>query len=187
MKHFLPIAAISALLSANIVLADSITFYDQPDVKAKNTQLTTIPANLLSIKDMSNGWLKVADRSTGSVGYMQQKTFQDLTAKNVTDNDGMQVFMATYKNNSNGLPKITIYKNGQRLSDEQAQQVYQKMNENWQKIQQNMVLDNKLMEQNLLAAQQQMQAMLMSLQQVFSPIVISQDNSVETAKPKNDK
>lgn len=165
-KHLLSIATISAMLSVNVISADAITFYEQPDLKAGTTQLNAVPSNLLLIKNMPGDWVKVADKSSGSVGFMQLKTFQDFTANQAatSPSDGLKVFMATYNNTANGLPKIVVYENGQRLSDEQAQKMYQQMNEKFKKLNTDMANNAQLLQKNIAAANQQMQDMLTSLQ-----------------------
>lgn len=92
------------------------------------TLLRKVAANAPLVPIFRQGeWLKVGDRATGDVGWVNQKQVQQ--ARENFYRPEVQTFFVNVEHDNQGKPIINIvaYKNGKKLSEQQAREMYDKI------------------------------------------------------------
>lgn len=115
-----------------------VKLYAKPDLNAnviKNVQPNARIVTIFRQKD----WIKVGDPQDGRVGWINTAQYRE--ALRVWYQPDIQTVYVRSDDNSDGKPQVTViaYQNGEQLSDEAAQALYQKMQKNqqvqWQMMQ----------------------------------------------------
>lgn len=123
---------------------DNANIIATPSPTASMVKIYTDPRN--------DNWVKVGLRKTGQVGWLKRDQYRAVLA-NLNAPDIQTFYLSRSTTDTSGKQKINIvaYKNGKKVSDQQAQQLYREMRQQQnvenQKVQQ---FDNAV--QNMLHA-----------------------------------
>jgi len=106
---------------------EQINLYQEANAKSHVVGKVSPQSNLVMI--MRKGqWVKVGDRSNGQVGWINRKQYISAREKWMRP-DIQQVYVNVEKDPKTGkmVYNVVAYKNGKKLSEEKAQQLYQKL------------------------------------------------------------
>lgn len=129
---------------------------DQPSASANVVDKVLPTARLVTIfyhKD----WVKVGDRQTGKVGWVNKKQFHQ--AQKAFFRPNLQTVFVSTSSDKQGKPTTTViaYKNGKKLSNKEAKALYRKIEkqqkQEQQKVDQQFATMNKMFEQDMKAMQ----------------------------------
>lgn len=102
---------------------DQIALYDKKDAKTPR-QYLDLSTQLIPIVQQG-GWIKVGVRPSGDVGWINIKQYEQ--AKHNHDQPQSQSFSVSITRDQSGKEhrSITAYRNGKKLSDAEANELYQ--------------------------------------------------------------
>lgn len=104
----------------------SLPLYASPNKSAKVIDHIVVGQRLVVIYRQKD-WLKVGNPENGQVGWVNIKQYQNWKRASARAFVKSVVITLTEKPDKKGKPEIIVYKNGQRLSDKDAQAFYEKM------------------------------------------------------------
>lgn len=105
--------------------AKQLKLYQKPDKSSKT--LTTIKLSKVNnfVPFHRHGeWVKVGDRQSGQVGWINEKSYHQLAHKASEPKVNVRY---VYAKDEQGKPKVFAFENGHKLSKKEAKQMYQKM------------------------------------------------------------
>lgn len=156
----------------------TLTVFVSPD--NHSSVMETVTANDVSklVTFYQQGhWLKVGDKATGNVGWVDQSQYQKMMTPSIS----MPVVHSTtyiYSDNpGDGKSNIVVYENGHKLDDKQARELYQQ----WQ--QKAKIAQQQFMQQ-MQVMQKQMDAMWQNVSTTvkpFIPVVVIEPASKSSA------
>lgn len=104
---------------------NSLFIYENPDLNSKTLRNVQANKHLIPIL-VQQDWIKVGDPSDGLVGWINKNQYrqaiQTLYQPNV-----QTLYIQTEEKNGQKQPKITAYRNGKPLSEKEAQELYNKI------------------------------------------------------------
>lgn len=103
-----------------------VNLYETPYLNAK--VIGTVSAGQRLIRIFRKGrWIKVGDPSNGATGWINRRQYR-RARRNLSSSHSQTVFIRT-ENMKNGKSEVDIvaYRNGKKLSDKEAQALYNKM------------------------------------------------------------
>lgn len=104
---------------------DQVVIYAAPE---KNRILRRVPANTRLVPIFQKGdWVKVGNPRNGQVGWINRQQYRQ--AMKVFYRPDVQTVYIQYDHNKNGKPTINVvaYQNGKKLTQQEAQQIYNQM------------------------------------------------------------
>ena len=102
----------------------TINLYQLPEQKSTVLQKLPLHKQLILIY-YKNGWIKVGDPHNGQVGWVDREQYCKAI-ENYYQPDIQTVFIHTERNDKgNPVVDVMAYKNGKKLSDKKARQLYQ--------------------------------------------------------------
>jgi hypothetical protein len=112
---------------------NSIALYDSPNSSGKILKQFPFPARLIPVFRQGE-WLKVGDPRDGQVGWVNLQQYRQARF-NYFRPDIQTVYMQVDRQDPKKQPAVNIiaYKNGQKLSDQEALELYKKIRANQEK------------------------------------------------------
>lgn len=105
-----------------------VNLYESPVLKSKIIQHLPINTDLITIYSKGD-WIKVGNRSNGETGWINKNQFQQakqMLYQNYLHTNFTSVFF-NWTKDKNGKAVIEGYRNGKKLSDADAQKLYDQM------------------------------------------------------------
>lgn len=163
----------------------AIHLYESPEVTAKI--IKTLPASARLVAIIQKGdWMKVGDQQDGSTGWINLSQYHQVKKQyyqRYFQTNFETVFVHTYKDN-NGKTVIEAYRDGKKLSEDEAKKLYEKSqaeaHKQWEGMQQfNRMLDHE-MHMDLISAKRQ-------FDEAFGPTTFFMPGMVVIEKPVEKK
>lgn len=156
--------ALCGMSAASVLYADtsSLTVFVSPNDKSTVMEnVKTDEVNKLVTFYQQGNWLKVGDKTTGNVGWVNQTQYQKMVN---TPLAGMHSTYIYSEDVGDGKNKIVIYEDGHKLDDQKAKELYQQ----WQ---QKAEIAQKQFMQQMQVMQKQMDAMWQNVTTTVKPYI----------------
>ncbi|MBT8506662.1 SH3 domain-containing protein [Coxiella-like endosymbiont of Rhipicephalus sanguineus] len=119
-------AVLQQQCSANLKKSEFINLYQSPELKSTVLQKVSPDDELIPIYQKKD-WIKVGDLRNGKVGWINREQYRKVF-ESYYQPDIQTMFIRT-EHNYKWKPVINVmaYKNGKKLSDEEAKKLYQRI------------------------------------------------------------
>lgn len=124
-------------------------------------------------------WIKVGDPANGQVGWINKEQYRK--AMNDAIQQSVQTVYVEQTDAKGKKPQITVYQNGKKLTGEQADAVYKKVQKRQKKMQKRFARFQQRMNQWANSQMQRMNGPMMNTP-IMQPIVIVENNPGQPAK-----
>lgn len=102
-----------------------LKLYKKPNKSSKAiTQIKLNDVNNFVPFHRQGDWVKVGDRQSGQVGWINEKSYHQLAHKASEPKVNMRY---VYTKDDHGKPKVYAFENGHKLSKKEAKKMYQQM------------------------------------------------------------
>lgn len=150
-----------------------IIMYSKPNAQ---TIVEKLPGDAALVPIFQNKkWVKVGDPANGNVGWVNKKQLRK--AREAFYRPDIQTIYIHSDQSSNGKPQLNIvaYKNGQKLSQEQAQRLYEKVRKQQMHEMKHM---RRMFDHELISMRQSFQMM-----PVFQPMIVLPASTAQRMQP----
>ncbi|WP_157843820.1 SH3 domain-containing protein [Candidatus Coxiella mudrowiae] len=120
-------AALQQQSSENLKKSEFINLYQSPELKSTVLQKVSPDEQLIPIYYHKKDWIKVGNLRNGKVGWINREQYRKVFETYYQPN--IQTMFIRTEHNYKGKPVINViaYKNGKKLSDEEAKKLYQRI------------------------------------------------------------
>lgn len=157
-----------------------ISLYESPDLKSKVTQNLPINTDLVAIYNKGD-WVKVGNKANGDTGWINVAQYREAKQnfyKNYYHENFTSIFF-NWTKDKNGKTMIEAYRNGKKLSNADAQKLYDQMREQEQHQWEAMQRFNHMIDQQFRDDFFNMPIMMPGIVVIEQPIKTSKQNDKE--------